>query len=785
MHSLDRKLARDLWRHRGQAAAIGVVVACAVATALMSFSVLRSLAATRAAFYEQYRFAHVFSSLTRAPESIASELRRIPGVAALQTRIVADVALELDGMEEPAGARVLSLPEAGKPADNALFLRQGRTVGTGAADEAVLSEGFARAHGLVPGDRLLAMLGGARRQLVIVGIALSPEYIYALGPEQIAPDDRRFGVLWMGRQALEAALGLSGEFNEVSARIDATASEPQVLERFNAILARYGGSGAYGREQQSSHAFLSAMFEQLAGVGRIVPPIFLAVAVFLACSALVRLINTERRNIGLLKSLGLSDRTLAWHYLKFILVPVIIGIVLGLIGGTALGYGLTQIYTRFFHFPELRYTPDAAIAASASGAAALSTISAALAAVRRALFLPPAVAMAPATPSAYRRIPGERLAIWRRCSQPLRMIIRHLARWPLRALLTVLGVAMAVALQVSMLFSFDALDHIIDVFYARSQRQDLSVFFAAAQPRTVADEMARWPGVIQVEEYRRIAARLSFGTRSRIVTLTGRRSTASLNRLLDLKLEPASVPAHGIALSTKLAEVLHARVGDLITVQPEGGKPFKVAVALLTQQYIGMDSTMELQALNALSGEGERISAVQLLLDQRRSGEFYRTLKNAPMIAGVSMRSAVIESFRQTMATTLSIIVSFFVGFAGLTAFGIVYSCACIILSEREQELAILMALGFNATEAGTILVGELALLMLLALPLGCALGRGLAWLIAQRLDTELYRVPLVIDPGTYGVAMLVVLLAAIASTWIVARQVSRLDLLALLNATQ
>jgi len=783
---LDRKLLRDLRRIRGQAAMIALVIACAVATAVMSFGVLRSLAAARSDYYERYRFADVFASPRRAPESVAEAMRAISGVAAVQTRLAADVALDIDGVDEPVAARVLSLPEHGEPAVNAIALRRGRTIAPGHADEIVVSEGFANAHGLAPGGELRALLGGRERALSIVGIALSPEYIYALGPGMIAPDDRRFGILWMGREALAAALDFEGAFNEVGVRLDGRAAAQEVIGKLETLLAPYGGGGAYAREHQASHAFVSSMLDQLAGVGRVVPPIFLAVAVFLAYTVMGRLVDTERQHIGLLKALGVSDRTIGWHYVKLVLALSAVGIALGLAAGAGLGYGLTEIYTQFFHFPLLRYEQDLPIGAAASLACVAAMVAGAARGVRTAAVLPATAAMAPAAPTAYRRASWERSRAPRQSNEPTRMIVRHLVRWPVRAALTSIGVAFAVALQLSMLFSFDALDRMINGFYAQAQRQDLTVFFVDALPSTIAAEAERWPGVLKAEGYRTVAVRLTYGGRSRLAPLTGLPPTATLSRLLDATLTPVPVPAYGVALSSKLAELLRTKPGDVLTVQSVGSTTrTDVPVTQITEQYIGMDAYMDLDGLNALLGTGPRITGVHLLLDPSRRGELYRTLKEAPTVAGASERAVVLASFRQTMARTLTIIVSFFVAFAGLTAFGIVYASARIILSERERELATLTALGFSAVEVGYILIGELAVLVLFALPVGCLLGHGLAWLIARQLDTELYRVPLVISAGTTGLAILVVAAAALASTWIVARRVRHLDVLAILNARQ
>ena len=780
---LERKLLRDLRQLAGQAVAIVLVVACAVATAVMSFGVLRSLEDARAHYYERCRFADVFVSLQRAPEAAGEAIRRLPGVAGVDTRLVADSAVGIPGTEEPIAARVQSWPERGEPEVNAIVLRRGRFVRAD-APEVIVNESFAEAHGLGPGDRLDVLLGGRSREMAIVGVALSPEYVYALGPGMLSPDERRFAILWTGRRVLEAALGASGEFNDLAVRVNAAGSVDDVARQVEAALEPYGAE-AHGRERQPSDAFLSAMFHQIAGVGRIAPAIFLLVAAFLVHSVLGRLVDTQRQHIGVLKALGIGDGRIALHYLELALVLGVLGIAVGLAVGTFLGHGLTRLYAQFFHFPFLSFEHDPpsivgacliAIAALAIGAAR---------GVRAVSRLAPAAALAAPVPPGYRRAWLERLVLRSPAGGATRMVVRHLGRFPLRAVLTVVGLALAVALQIAMLFSFDALDRMLG-FHARAERRDFSVWFPQPLPASTAREIDGWPGVLKTEGWRALPARLGAAGQARVVSVTGLSQSGMLRTLLDADLAPVPVPRQGVALAAKLASLLKVGVGDRVTLQPIGSHiPAELPVAQIVEQYIGLDAYMDLDALNALVGGEPAISGADLAVDPRRRGEFLRSLKEHGAIAGVSERSAVLASFRDTMLRTLTLIVSFFVAFAGLTAFGIAFSSARITLAEREREFAMLGALGFSAAEISRILSLETALLLALALPLGWLLGWGLASVIVQRLDTELYRVPLVVSAHTVGLAVVVVAAATLASTWSVARHIGRMNLPAVLNARQ
>ena len=787
MRALDRKLLRDMWRIKGQALAIALVVGCGVATFVMSLGTLYSLEETRAAYYERYRFGDVFAHVKRAPERLAGRIARIPGVKWVETRIVKDVTLDVAGMAEPATGRLVSVPARGRPVLNDVKLRRGRYLAPARPDEALVSEAFAEANGLGPGDHLRATINGHKRRLLIVGVALSPEYIYSIGPGVIMPDDRRFGILWMEREALAAAFDLDGAFNDVTLSLLRTVRPAEVIARLDAILEPYGGVGAYGRKDQVSNAYLSGEMDQLEAMSGIVPPIFLAVAAFLLNVVVSRLIDTEREQIGLLKAFGYSNATVGWHYMKLVLSVAGLGVVIGFGGGAWLGRGITELYTQFFHFPFLYYRLSPGVFATAAlitfAAAAVGT----LGAVRRAVTLPPAEAMMPAPPPVYRTTPLMKIGLTRFIGAPTRMVLRHIARWPARAALTTIGIALAVAILVSSFFFYDSVAYMIDTYFFHAQRQDVTATFVEPRDRRVLEQVAHLPGVMAVEGYRDVPVRFRLGHRARRGTITGLAPDADLRRMLDRGLRPARVPEEGIALSTKLAELLGAGLGDRLIVEVlEGRRPTRqVPVTALVEEYIGTPAYMDLGALNRLLLEGPMVSGAYLLIDAREAAPLYRRLKDTPAVAGVTLQTAALDTFRKTMAETIGIMIIFYVLFGSLIAIGVVYNSARIALSERGRELASLRVLGFTRPEVSHILLGELALLTLLALPIGSLIGYGLAGLWSWSIDSELFRMPLVVGPATYGYAVSVVIASAVAAGLIVRRRIDRLDLVAVLKTRE
>ncbi len=784
MRALDAKLFRDLRRLKGQVLAVALVIASGVAVLVMSLTAMVSLDETAKAYYERYRFADVFADLKRAPERLARRIAMIPGVQTVETRIQKLAILDVADFPEPVVGLLSSIPERGEPMLNRLVLREGRSVAPGRPDEAVIGEPFAEAHGLGLGDRVGAIINGRKRALRIVGIALSPEHVYAIGPGALVPDNRRYGVLWMGREALAAAYDLDGAFNAVSLLLLRSARAEEVIDRLDRLLAPYGGTGAYARRDQVSNWFLMNEITQLKNIAGILPTIFLVVAAVLTNMVLSRLIAVERGEIGLLKAFGYGDLEVGWHYVKLVVVIAGIGILLGWAVGFWLGQVTTRLYTAFFRFPFLYYRP----AGGAFAIAALVSLGAALAgtatAVRRAVRLPPAEAMRPPAPPMFRRggLADTRLALWP--DQPTRMVLRQILRWPLRSLLTAAGVAMAVAVLVTALQWRDAVNHMVEVFFVRAQHQDMTIGLVEPRSSAALAELRRLPGVLAAEPERVVRARIRAGARMRREPIRGVPPDARLSLIQDSGGRTLTVPPKGLVLSAKLAEILDVGPGDEVTVEVlEGRRPvLRVPVADVFDTYIGTPAYMDIRALDRLMRERPVITGAHLLVDPRREEALLAALKDIPRISAVTLRRAAIAAFHETMGETVLIYISFFVVFASALAFGVVFNSARIALSERGRELATLRVLGFSRFEVSYILLGEVGLLVFLALPPGLLAGYGLAWLIASNWDTELFRVPLHVEPASYGLAVLIGLAAAVVSAVLARRRLDRLDIVAVLK---
>jgi putative ABC transport system permease protein len=784
---LDRKLLRDLWEMKGQSIAIAAVIAAGAAMFVTYLSNFDSLRRTRAIYYETARFADVFAALKRAPSSLEARFAAIPGVEVVAARVVADVTLDVPGMTDPATGRLISLPERDRPPLNDLYLRRGRWIDPTRPDEVLASEMFCEAHGFNPGDRVAAIINGRRRWLTIVGIALSPEYVFAIRPGELIPDKRRFGIFWMNRRALASAFGMEGGFNDVSLRLAGGASEPEVIAALDRLIEPYGGRGSIPRSLQLSAWTLENELTQLQTFGFITPLIFFGVAAFVLNVALARALALQRPQIAALKALGYSNGELAWHYIKWGLTIAGVGALVGIVVGAWLGSGLIGLYNEFYRFPILSYHLSSGVAIASLGISLAVAALGAQSAVRNAVRIPPAEAMRPEPPASYRRSVLERPGRHVRLTLVTRMILRNLERQPVRTAVSVIGIAFAVAVLFVGLAFIDVMDDLIDQQFVVTMRQDATISFVEPRSPEAAFAVEHLPGVMEMEPMRTVPARLRAGHRSRTLAITGLPADPQLNRVIDRRRGPVSLPPEGLVLSKLLAEILDIAPGQSLQVEVlEGNRPVReVPVASLVDDTMGLQAYMQIDALRRLMREDRVITAAAVTLDPASMDRFNATVKTIPAVAGVALRDAALQNFRETMAASMNMQIFFNVLFAGVIAFGVVYNSARVSLSERARELASLRVLGFTRAEISMILLGELSILTIAALPLGALIGYLLGELIMSVFKNEVYRLSFTVSPATTAWSFLVVITAALISGLAVRRRLDRLDLVAVLKTRE
>ncbi len=787
MQALDRKLLRDFGRLWKQALAIAMVLACGVSILLTALGMYTALSDTRATYYERNRFADIFVTVQRAPARLAGELAAIDGVWAVETRTTGDTVLDVPGNPRSVTGRILSLPIDGEPTLNVPILKSGRLPDPTSTDEVMVNDNFAEANGFALGDHFFANLNGQKRQLTVTGTAQSPEFIYTIGPGALMPDNETYGIIWMAQPAVAAAFDMTGAFNDVSLKLTAGAVQEDVIDAVDRLLDPYGSLGAYGRDLHLSDSFIEAEISQMLNMASILPPLFFGISAFLVSMVMGRIIMLERSQIGLLKAVGYSDLEICLHYLMLAALIAVVGIGVGWFAGSWLARLLAWQYAQFFDFPFLIFRTSLWVYAASGMAALLTTVLGAAQAAIRAARLAPAIAMQPPAPPQFKRSLVDRAMAAIKLSQPTVMILRSLIRWPVRSALTTLGLALAVSTIVSPSYFDDALDKIVDSAFYESNRQDAMLVMSHDMPLSTLSTAAALPAVLQTEGQQYHPVIFRNASREKRTSIQASQPGADLARVIDKDGRPVDVPPGGVVLSDRLATYLQVSVGDPVTVEFLAGRQetFQLTVTGTIAQYFGLGAYIDHDYVNDLLRQTPRLSLINVSLDEAEVADLHAELKDIPNLVGIVMMTDTRRSFSETIEQNIGAMNTIYIVIALLITIGVTYNGARIQLSERSRELASLRILGFTRSEVSYILIGETMLLAVLAQPLGWWIGAQISILMANSFSSDLYNMPIVLNPANFAKASFIVLLASFASVMLVRRRLDKQNLVSVMKVRE
>ena len=775
-------LWRDLMARKASTFVLIALVAVGVGSLSLMLSIYRDLDGTRAAYYRDYRLAHFSIDLKRAPEAAIRYVETLPGVKEARGRIALPLLLDLEGEEEPISGLALSLPQVRRPVLNDVLLTSGVWFSGQSEREAILNNAFAKANGIRPGDRIKVTLLDEQHDVLVIGLAMSPEFVFLLPRDGgMAPDPERFGVFYMGEEFLQRSGDLEGAYNQILGQ--AFDSSPQflakVLDLTEDVLDPWGVANTTPMQDQPSVSFLASELMGLRSNAVIMPVIFMGVAMLILNVLLTRLIAQQRSTIGTLRALGRSKFETMMHYVWIGLIVSILGAA----GGTLLSMGLQgqmiELYKEFFTFPRLeaKFYPE--YHAMGLFASLFAGCAGTLRASLRASSLQPAEAMRPPPPEKGRRVLLERIAIfWERLSFRWRLVVRAIFRNPFRSGVNLLTTALAMTLLITVFSLVDSMYYLMDYQFKYIAHEDLTIVLREPTGTRTPKELRDLPIVASVEPQLGVVCDLANGPLRKRLGVIGMQPNNQLFTPLDINGVPVKMPKHGLVLSDKVARMLEVEAGDSITLRPLIGRREKVIapVVAVVQSYLGLSAYADIDYLSRLIGE-HRVANTYLTKTFRLGflAPLYKELKERPTVVGVSSRLRSITQMQENFEDQMEVGIFVLVGFAGLIAFGSVLNTALVSLGEREREVGTFRVLGYSPREIAAILRGEQVILSIMGTLAGIGGGVAMANLVSAAYDTDLYRFPVVVLPSRIAESFLLMAFFVAVAQFVIYRYIVRL----------
>ncbi len=782
MAVLHHKLARDLRHSLGTLLTVVSIIAAGAGSFVGFGSAQRILESSQAAYYRQYRLADFWVDLKKVPLAALERVAAMPDVAAVESRVVFEVILDLPGKDRPLAGRLISAPADDVAGTiNGVCLVRGSGFSPDRDEELILGEAFAQAHGLSPGDRLPLILNRKRVSFFITGTAISPEYVYLVrGEGDLLPDPEHFGILYIKERYAREILDFEQAANQVVGLLSPGARQPdQTLEQIAALLEPYGVLAVTPRSRQASNRFLSDEIAGLSVTAVVMPVIFLSVAALALNLLMHRLAERQRSVIGTLKALGYRDREVLQHFLSF-------GLVVGLLGGIAgIGVGLVfcwtmiRMYRLFYQFPRflVEVHPDLlAIGLFISVAfALLGTVNGVWVVLR----LSPAEAMRPRPPQSGGAVWLERWPrLWRSLGFRSHMALRSVARNRTRTLSGVISSALAVCLLLLTLSMYDSMAELVDFQFDAVLRSDVDIGMRQEQSSAALLEAQALPGVDHAEAALAVVCNLSNGRRSRRMGILGLAPGHRLLTPMSADRQPVAIPRHGLVMSRKLAELLDLGVGDEVRLTPVRGRhePRVARLAAVVDSYLGLDCYADLNYLSGLVAEAQAVNTLQLAVDPQSLPELYAAVKTLPNAQALAVRADIIHNIEDTFVKTLLFSLGMMIAFSGVIALGSTLNASLLEIGDRRREIALLRVLGYAPGAVAGIFLRQNLFIHGTACVLAIPLGYVMCSAMVTAYDTELYRMPLRFHGATVLLAIMIASGFLILAQRVIARLIPTLD---------
>lgn len=757
---LLNKLFRTIHSTRGPFFGVVAVVAVGLSVFISMVAVSDNLLRSRESFYRQTDFADLFFHVVRAPEGVVEKIAAVNGVCGVSGRIQKDVSLF-----RPDGTRAtLRLTGFRLPMENELnriLVQKGRLFENnpeGGVLEILLNPQFAKANGLRPGSTVSVAAEGKEKPMEVVGIAASPEFVYAVkDAASVFEDPSGFGVAMMSLKQAQQILDFRGSVNQILVRIVPGTDLNRLRKEIRTILEPYGNLADYPQKDQISEAILRGELEQLRVAATFLPSFFLGLATLMQAVFLGRLVKAARTQIGLMKALGYDNGRLMLLYGGYSLASSGIGGGVGIVAGYGLARVFTRLYATYFNLPRL----EAAFNPRSAGLGLALTLAlgclAGLLGARFILEIRPAEAMRLPSPRRTVKLFLEEWPfVWERLDLASRMSLRSIFRNRFRSAVTFLGVLVSIGMLVVSLFTRDSVESLFDRHFNWELRYDLLARFASPVKSSELLNLERLPGVLRVEPLFELPVRLTFRGRHEETVVFGIVPGQSFFGISDHRNRPRGLPVSGLLLDWNSARKLGSRPGDILEMETLLGKgpsrKDRLTVAGLCRKSVGRVSYLDLQTLNSILQETGLVTGAAIKTGWGQSLKTERAMTGMINVSSVISRQKEREYMERNLAY-MNLSVAILVAFSSLLGLAIIFNASALAFSERRRDLASLRAMGFSRGEVAMFLLKENLLLLAAGTFAGLPFGRLLSEGYARAVSTDLFSFAAVVFPRTYLLA--------------------------------
>jgi putative ABC transport system permease protein len=803
--SLHRKLLRDIKAARVQFGAVSLVILLGISVYVGTYAAYLNLDISYNTAFHNLKMADYWITVDHISQDAQKDMDDITGVTA-QGRIVGDISVETEtDTGETISGRVISLPVDHRPAVNDVQVIEGSYLTALSGREMLVEKHFADYHGLHPGDWLTLKLGDSRAKFEIVGVVVSPEYLWvAKSAQEPFTTPRTFGIFFLPQRTVEDLFSMSGKYNELTFIVDPAVSSDKVINGVQDVLRKYqikrlvskdeplairtrkidiieGARTAYmiQRKDQISNRLLKQDLDGFQEMAFLFPLLFLTMASLAIYVLLSRLIESQRVQIGLLSAIGYGKHTILFHYLGYALVVGITGSLLGIGLGSAIAGALTAEYVAQLGIPiAVVHTHSGVLGIGLLVGIAVPVMSSLLPAWLATRVRPAEAMHAAPQMKAHRSLPEIVFPFLSRLPYLLKLPMRNVFRNFRRTLFMAMGVASAVILILVSMSFVDAMQNLIDVQFREVQLYDAALIFRGREAAAVTSFIQNLNGVQRAEPVLEVPYRLRNGDYVSDSSIMGLPVNSRLYGLVDHQGRELYPTADSILMPLALKDKLQVEVGDTISLEPLVGTVGETEkrIAGFVDSPVGTRSFMPLPELQHLLRAPGTISGVLLKFTaqpQQRLLKRLYDIRNTSSLEFSSDTRKFIDDFMGFFWVFVGVLL---IMGASLGA-AIIFNAVTVNVLERRREIAIMRAIGMENSKLSLMLTLENIAVACLGIIIGITAGYFIAVYFMSTFDTDILSMSVIILPRSYIIACVSAFVILLVSQFPALRQISHISL--------
>lgn len=580
-------------------------------------------------------------------------------------------------------------------------------------DRCVVDKSFAEENKIKIGDKLRFSVNDISKEFIVNGLVTSSSYMY-ITPDSttVVPDHKEYGFVYLSLEDAKTFTNNTPIVNRILIEVNEEKNIEKAKKSVEEVFQNSLISLLSTKETLNDLA-INQKITQYKTIGSLFPVIFFAIVILMSFTTMYRLINKERTTIGIMKSLGLSNTRILFHYLSYSLLVSLTGTIVGvLLGWKLIPSYIWNFFEELFIFNDYSIVLDVKQVILISITSIMSTCLATIFVFKKLGREEPAILLRDKTVSIGKKNIIEKVPlIWGKLRTSQKLIVRQIFNGKVRAVMTILGVIGCTALLLSALGIRDTINSVATSVYEKSYLYESKIYLDESKvtPEFIVEENKKKKNEF-VEER---GLFFMSDKRNKSGMLHVLENDSELIKIHNLKGEPIDLKTGDILITEKTAEIYSLKKGDTLRFNDKNGESIKLEINKIGILNIGQGVYLTQATWKNLK---QNFSSTSIISSDKNVN--YLESYSKKILKTEKQKEDFLSSMSSTLSMSMLLILA-----ASLLLIVVLYNLGILNFGDRSRSLATLSVLGFKPFELKTFLSTENIILSIMGIILGIPIG--------------------------------------------------------------